>query len=319
MMTPASRVTADVHLDNVAANLQLVADLAYSAMALAVPREDGVLAVVADAHPATAVAPIATSLVGAVLDPDDEPEAYAALHSCEAVTGDRRRVMRGITFYTAAFPVGGICPPVGVVLRFRARQVTLSPGTMETAFMEAAADVLARLCEGPITDARTGALFSTIRRAGDGVMRVNATGHISYASPNAVNIMRLTGLNGALTGRKAAALPGGGFGIAPVLGTREAIAVDAEVGERVLGFRTIAVENGAVVLFEDRTEAWRREAEIKVKARLCRRPLSASRRWRWSTTCSRAATRRGSTSPSRPAPWSIWCAGAFWGHPRTSP
>jgi two-component sensor histidine kinase len=265
MMTPATRATADVHLDNVAANLQLVADLAYAAMALAVPREDGMLAIVADAHPATAVAPIATSRVGQFLDPDDEPEAYATLHGCEPEEGTKRRVMRGIQFDTAAFPVGGVCPPIGVVIRYRARQVTLSPGTMETAFMEAAADVIKRLCEGPLMDLRTHDPFSTVRRAGDGVMRVNATSHISYASPNAVNIMRFAGVIGALTGRKAAALPGGGFGIAPALGTGEAIAVDAEVGDRVLGFRTVALEQGAVVLFEDRTEAWRREAEIKVK------------------------------------------------------
>jgi len=39
------------HLDNVAGNLQLAADLAYGDVALAVAREDGSLLVEADAAP----------------------------------------------------------------------------------------------------------------------------------------------------------------------------------------------------------------------------------------------------------------------------
>ena len=43
------------------------------------------------------------------------------------------------------------------------------------------------------------------------------------------------------------------------------IAVETEVAERVLGYRTIGLPAGALVLVEDITEARRREAEIKVK------------------------------------------------------
>lgn len=265
-MSPSGRkFTVDVHLDNVAANLQLVADFAYADMSLVVPREDGMLAVIADAHPATAIAPIATSRVGQVLDPKEEPEAYAAFNGCAPAEDIERRVIRGITFDTSAFPVTTACRPPALVIRYRARQVVMSPGNMESAFMAAAVDLIQTLCEGPVLDVRTGKPFSTHRAAGDGFMRVNASGHVSYASPNAVNIMRLCGVEGSVTGRKASALPGGGFGIAPVLGTRDAIAVDAEVGERVLGFRTIGVPDGAVVLFDDRTEARRQEAVIKAR------------------------------------------------------
>jgi two-component sensor histidine kinase len=50
-----------------------------------------------------------------------------------------------------------------------------------------------------------------------------------------------------------------------VLGTRGAIAVDTDVADRVLGYRSIGLPAGALVLVEDMTEARRREAEIKVK------------------------------------------------------
>ena len=77
--------------------------------------------------------------------------------------------------------------------------------------------------------------------------------------------MRLAGVDSSLPGLQASSLPGGGFGISPVLGTRDGIAVETEVAERVLGYRTIGLPAGALVLVEDMTEACRREAEIKVK------------------------------------------------------
>jgi two-component sensor histidine kinase len=263
---PAEKPSAThkAHLDNVVANLQLVADMGYGDVALASQGGDGLLVVIADARPNTAVAPIATSRVGRVLDPSEEPEAYSALKSSEPVSGQRRRVARGITYTTSAWPIGQR-PSNAVILRDLAEQVASSAGAMEAAFMDVAEELLDALRDGPIPDVRTGAPFSAIRTAGDGVMRVGALGKIAYASPNAVNIMRLAGVDAALTGMKASGLPGGGFGIAPALGTRSGIAVETPVAERVLGYRTIDLPAGALVLVEDLTEAHRREQEIKVK------------------------------------------------------
>jgi len=252
------------HLANVSANLQLVADMGYGDVALAIARRDGQLTVIADARPNTAVAPFASSRVGRTLARDDEPEAYAALESGTQVSDGRRRVARGISYSTAAWPIGATTP-YAVVVRDLAEQVLESSGAMENAFMDVAEELLDLLGDGPLIDVRTGETFATIRTAGDGVMRVNSSGQIAYASPNAVNIMRLAGVDSSLPGMQASMLPGGGFGISPVLGTRDAIAVGTEVADRVLGYRTIGLPAGALVLVEDMTEASRREAEIKVK------------------------------------------------------
>jgi two-component sensor histidine kinase len=256
--------SARVHLDNVSANLQLVADMGYGDVALAVADKNGSLSVASDARPNTAVAPFGSTRVGRVLRPEDEPEAYEALGGGAPVSGARRRVARGIPYTTAAWPIGRP-EPFAVVVRDLAEQVAESAGAMEAAFMDVAEELLDLLGEAPLTDARTGEPFATVRTAGDGVMRVSASGQISYASPNAVNIMRLAGVDRAIVGMQASALPGGGFGIAPVLGTRLAIAVDTDVADRVLGYRTIGLPAGALVLVEDMTEARRREQEIKVK------------------------------------------------------
>ena len=255
---------ARAHLANIIANLQLIADMGYGDVALAVPDASGTLIVVADARPNTAVAPFASTRVGRTLGANDEPEAHRALAIGQPISGDRRRVARGISYSTAAWPIGTPAA-FAVVVRDLAEQVVDSSGAMERAFMDVAEELLDSLRDGPLSDVRTGAPFATVRTAGDGVMRVTATGQINYASPNAVNIMRLAGVERALTGMQASGRPGGGFGVAPVLGTRAAIAVDTEVGDRVLGYRSIGLPAGALVLVEDLTEARRREQEIKVK------------------------------------------------------
>ncbi|MDZ4180290.1 MAG: histidine kinase N-terminal domain-containing protein [Coriobacteriia bacterium] len=257
--------SANLHLENIAGNLQLVADLGYGDVSLAVPSDGATLRVVADARPVTAIAANAATRVGVTLRHDDEPEAYRAFASAEPVHGDRRRITRGIAYTISAYPVIHSGETIAVVLRGLAEQVVESPGTMETVFMESAEDLLAIFAHGPILDVASGEPFSTVRRAGDGLLRIDGHGTVAYASPNAVNIMRLAGLEGALQGRPYAVLPGAEDAIAPALAPHAACALEFAILDRVLGYRAIGLREGAVVLVEDVTEARRREQEIKVK------------------------------------------------------
>ena len=245
-------------------NLQLIADLGYADVALAVADAECELEVLADARPSTAIDPFASSRAGDVLSHDEEPEAYAAVEAGHRVDGARLRAVRGIRYRTEAYPIGA-GRPFAVVLRVVGEQVEDAPGRMETAFMASARDLLEALRSGPLRDARTGGPFATTRRAGDGVLRVGARGHVTYASPNAVSILRLAGVEGRVTGMRASELPGGGSGISPVLGTKGAIATEMEVAGRVLSYRAVALPGEALVLVEDLTEARRREREIGVK------------------------------------------------------
>ncbi len=260
-----SQYDIDDHLGNLSDNLQFLADLGYGDVALVVPDDTGDLKVVADARPMTAIAAIASSRAGRTLRRDDEPEVYQAYSLGDTVRGDRRRTTRGIAYTTMAYPVRGNGEIVGVVVRDLAQQVSEAPGKMETVFMHVAEDLLGQLCNGPLLRLGTEEPFSTSRRAGDGVLRISSDGLVSYASPNAVNIMRLAGIEGAVSGRAAAGLPGFGVVIVPLLSNRAALAIEMEVNGRVLGYRSIGLADGAVVLVEDITEARRREQEIKVK------------------------------------------------------
>ncbi|MFA4965089.1 MAG: histidine kinase N-terminal domain-containing protein [Thermoleophilia bacterium] len=252
-----------MHLVNVADNLQLVADLGYGDTALAVLGADGLLTVVADARPSTAADPIAASRAGRLLTREAEPEAYAALEGARRVEGPSRHV-GGFHSIAEAFPIGAP-EPVAVVVRTFGEHTISTPSRMERAFIDSARDLLDSLRPGPLLDVPSGAPFATTRSAGDGVLRVSRRGQITYASPNAVTILRLAGVEGRVTGMRASELPGGGLGISPLLGAAGAMTTEMEVAGRVLSYRTMALTGDALVLVEDLTEARRRETELEIK------------------------------------------------------
>ena len=218
----------------------------------------------ADARPATAADPVPFSRGGDRLSAEDEPEAYEAVARRQPVLGTSRRDAAGATRTTDAYPIGED-EPYAVILRTYGEQIETTASRMETAFIDAARDLMQTLRAGPLMEARTREPFATERRAGDGVLRVGRRGDIIYASPNAVSIMRNAGVEGRVTGMRAAELPGGAIGISPLLGTSGALATELEVGGRTLGYRALALSTGLLVLVEDLTEARRRERELGIK------------------------------------------------------
>ena len=163
--------------------------------------------VVADARPNTAVAPFASIARRPHAQARRRARGVRGARVGEPVADGRRRVARGISYSTAAWPIGKP-EPYAVVVRDLAEQVLESSGAMENAFMDVAEELLDSLSDGPLTDVRTGEPFATVRTAGDGVMRVSASGQIAYASPNAVNIMRLAGVDSSLPGLQASIAAG---------------------------------------------------------------------------------------------------------------
>lgn len=255
------------HIAAVMASIQLLADLGYGDVALAVRRADRRLELLADARPTTAVTTVPASRAGTILVPEREPEAYETLETGRIARGTRRRNTRGISYVTNAYPIGsGPNGPRAVVIRNLALQVLEAPGKMEMQFMQAAEDILSVLARRAFMTP-DGEPFGTTRRAGDGVIRVDDEGRVAYASPNAVNIMRLAGVDSRVTDTAATRLPGGSVAIVPVLQDRvgRASFTELEVGGRFLSYRAMRLEHGALVLVEDRTEAHRSERELKVK------------------------------------------------------
>jgi two-component sensor histidine kinase len=195
----------------------------------------------------------------------EEPEAFEALESGTVVCGTARRTRRGIAFTSTAYRIGPADRPYAVVVRHLGQSVVEAPGKMEVAFMSLAERVLERLQDSGLADLDTDGPYATTRTAGDGVLEVDADGLVAYASPNAVNIMRLAGLESGPVGVPASALPGGASAVAPVVGSDAARSMTVEVSGRVLSYRAIGLAPGALVLVEDVTDVRRREQELRVK------------------------------------------------------
>jgi two-component sensor histidine kinase len=252
------------HLENVASNLQLIADLWYGDAALAVVDRAGALVILADARPSTAADPVPESRAGLALTREGEPEAYEAAERRAPVLGTRKPAVGGGWQTSEAYPIGSR-DVVGVVLRTFGEQVESTTSRMENAFIESARELLATLRSAPLLDHRTHQPFWALRRAGDGVLRVGRRGVVTYASPNAVSIMRNAGVESRVTGMHASELPGGGRGIAPLLGAAGGLAIEEEVAGRILSYRSMALDTSVLVLVEDLTDARRRERELTVK------------------------------------------------------
>src|SRR3569623_3258641 len=116
-------------------------------------------------------------------------------------------------------------------------------------------------------------------RVGDGFIRLDADGIVSFTSPNALSAYRRLGHPGDLTGQSLAAVTGaltdrvGGpmwNPVAVVTEGRSPAAADVEAGDAVIALRALPLRPGgehigAVVLIHDVTELRRRERALLSK------------------------------------------------------
>ncbi|MDR1775544.1 MAG: histidine kinase N-terminal domain-containing protein [Actinomycetes bacterium] len=290
--------TANAHIENIRENLALLADFGFASIILAVPEPatapggtpggapdaTPALRVVATHRSTTAVAPLVSQLDDTLLDRAEHATAYAAAQSATTVRAEQPREYRGVTYVVQAHPVTAriadgsihageqdLCTasgPIAVIIRHIAAAAVDNPGRMEGEFFAMATEITEMLCTRPLLTV-DGELFSTTRRPGDGVLRVAADGTVVYPSPNAVAIMRRAGFEERVRTSPAGTLPGGGYGVTPVLGTYRALERETEVLGRSLLYRSIGMgAAGAVVFVEDVTELRRQQAELAGRDRI---------------------------------------------------
>ena len=256
------------HLQHCAHNLALIADLGYGSMTLALC-EDSLLKVVAARRTTTAIGPEVKERVGGFLGEDDE-EAYQALATGQTVRGTRLRIFHDaekeidVEYFTSAHPVFDDGVQVGVLVRDVAAAQHDAPGRMESEFMQMAEELITLMSTRLLVD-ETNAPFVTTRRPGDGVLRIDALSHVEYPSPNAVAILRLAGYESRVRTSHAAELPGGGFAIASVVNKPLCAKHELSVAGRILLYRSIGLEHGAVVFVEDVTEVRQQQREVAIK------------------------------------------------------
>jgi two-component system, sensor histidine kinase PdtaS len=262
------------------ADWQIIADLSFADLVLWVPDRDGHgFWAGAQMRPTTGPTAFVDDLVGAFVPRERRPLLDAAF--------DHGRIAReGDPEWRDEVPVRVETIPVrreGRVLGVIARNTNLlgvrTPSRLELAYLQTATDLARMISEGTFPVQHERSERSDSPRVGDGFVRLDPGGVVTYASPNAQSAYRRMGIAGDLVGEHlgeltAALLPAADLpideGVTAAVSGRLAREVDVENAEATLILRSIPLRQGgthagALVLIRDVTELRRRERELLTK------------------------------------------------------
>ena len=262
------------------ADWQIIADLSFADLVLWLPDRDGSgYWAGAQMRPTTGPTAYVDDLVGGFMPRGRRPLIDSAL--------DRQRVARegdpewldDIPVRVEAIPVRHGERIIAVVGRNTNLLGVRTPSRLELSYLQTATDLTQMISNGffPFPGQRSDHVDSP--RVGDGFVRIDAAGRVTYASPNALSVYRKLGLTGDLAGLHLAEItrelvpprrrPDEETLSAVLSGKRP---LDTEIGndEATLILRSIPLRPtgehlGALVLLRDVTELRRRDRELVTK------------------------------------------------------
>ena len=267
---------ADVaHLRALLADASLVADLAFSDLVLWLPTwNDGGFVAGGQVRPSTAPTAVPDDLVGRFVPRGRRPVLDRALLLRRPVL-DRDAARPLLPRGEEAVPVLRRGRVIGVVSRHSAAG-SRADGALERVYLGSADDLLAMVAEGTFpaegSDAET---TGAPPRVGDGLLRLDASGVVDYASPNAASAFHRLGSGADLVGARLAPVvtrltrrPGPvDEALALVASGRAAGEAELENAVAVVTLRGIPLRRagatlGALVLVRDVTDLRRRERAL---------------------------------------------------------
>ncbi len=268
------------HLQQVVGEWQLLADLSFADFRLWVPTADGLLCV-AQVRPTTAHTSYPVDAVGMVLSEMARPELVTAIAEARIVVEGRSHIHEGLTLRREAVPVTYDADVVAVLSRDTNLATVRQPSPLEAAYLACAGDLCQMITDGSFPASGSVTDIRTSPRVGDGFVRLEPTGTVAYASPNALSAYHRMGLPTELVGTDLAqvtrTLVSDSFDASEVVeqirsalaGSAtlriEADARGATVLLRALPLRPRKVARGALVLVRDVTEVRNRDRALLSK------------------------------------------------------
>jgi two-component sensor histidine kinase len=258
---------------------QLVADLSFADLVLWIRTADEGWLAVAHMRPTTGPTAYATDVVGSVLAPE-------LTHRVERAWRERRIVRDGEPEWRSrtpvrqeAVPVLRAGHPVAVLSRDTNLAAARMPSQLELSYLTSAGELLQMVSEGTFPFPGPDRQPEHAPRVGDGYLRLDRTGHVVYASPNALSAYRRLGVSadliGAHLGRTIARLAGGAgldeprgsAALAAVLRFQEPRESEVEAQGATVLLRALPLvpggePRGALVLVRDVSELRRRDRQI---------------------------------------------------------
>ena len=188
-----SSVTIDQahRLRELVADWQLLSDLSFADLILWVPiRKDIKLwptghVAVAHIRPTTTATVFANDVIGDEVSWGSRSTLDEALSSGEIGHNSEPEQFGEIMIKEEAIPVLFDGHVIAVISRHRNAELMRSPSSLELNYREIANNLYQMVSQGSFPYSGAGSLFEPLPRVGDGLIRLDVNGVISYASPNA--------------------------------------------------------------------------------------------------------------------------------------
>jgi two-component sensor histidine kinase len=257
---------------------QLLADLSFADLVLWARLPDQSWVVLAQMRPTTGPTAFPDDIVGSVRPARDRP-------FLEAARRDRRICREGDPEWSRGVPVRHETIPVlndGRVIAVIERSTNLSsartPSRLDIAYLKASDDLAQMVAAGLFPNPGAEPVLVRSPRVGDGLLRLNRAGKVTYASPNALSAYRRLGLTADLAGKElgplTAALCASGQphddSLMLTASGKAHMETEIEANGSVVQLRTIPLvvnggRSGALILLRDVTELRHRERELLTK------------------------------------------------------
>jgi two-component sensor histidine kinase len=267
------------HLHALVGEWQLLADLSFADYLMWVGRDDGVLVCVAQVRPNTAPTVLLADAVGTMSDDQRHPWVRTAFNTGHIVVEDDAQDSPGLN--VEAVPVRYGDRVVAVLTHQTALAARRTASPLENAYLDCAADLLHMLSDGTFPNVGDVAMSRSSPRVGDGFIRLDASGAVVFASPNAISAYHRMGLTSELEGQDLVAVTRPLISdpfeaqelanhIRDSLAGGSSMRMEVDAGGAAVLLRTLTLQVhgqavGAAVLIRDVTEVKRRDRALLSK------------------------------------------------------
>jgi two-component system, sensor histidine kinase PdtaS len=258
-------------LHAIVSDWQILADLSFADLVMFCrdpnTRE---LMVVAQMRPYTAQTIYQEDLVGQTFAPEERPGVTRAFEEGRIIRDGDPDWSTGVPVREEAVPV----PLEGQVIAVVTREANLSmvraPSQLELTYLQAANDLCQMLAEGAFPFPGEDPERELAPRVGDGLVRIDPTGVVVYASPNAISAFRRCGFMDNIIGRNLAEFDLDDQAVLEALADGEPLESEVEARGAVVLRRLIPLTRahhvlGGLMLVREVTELRRHERLLLYK------------------------------------------------------
>jgi two-component system, sensor histidine kinase PdtaS len=266
-------------LHSLVSDWQLLADLSFADLILWAPTRHGQKWVaVAQMRPTTGPTSFQEDMVGTFANPEDQALLDVARSECRIWRESDPDWTSGVPVRTEAIPVTRNGQVIAVIERCTNLNSARTPSRLELTYLQGADDLARMIAEGTFPFLGADAMLVRSPRVGDGLLRLDISGKVTYASPNALSAYRRLGLAADLIGAELGAVTAGlcatdeplDESLMVVATGRSPREAEVEGNGSVVHLRAIPLivsgqRTGALVLVRDVTELRHRERELLTK------------------------------------------------------